>query len=133
VACQDPVIGVQWFDCRKLLNEKEQPMSTLPPDQPDNSDADDNSRSGAMNDQLRSDVASWRAARSESTAREPADFNVVPPVSATAPRPTVRAKRAKLASATAQSEPDKKKPFGMSYDGMSQADYISYMISRGAR
>jgi hypothetical protein len=82
----------------------------------------------AMKDQLRDDVTSWRAERSETAARESAELTV--PVVKPAPK---AAPRARKAAAPAQPVDVKKKPFGMSYDGMSQADYITYMISRGAR
>jgi hypothetical protein len=43
-------------------------------------------------------------------------------------------KRAKPASNEAKpASAADKKPFGMSYDGTSRADYIKQMISRGAR
>jgi len=84
----------------------------------------------AMNDQLRGDVTSWRAARSEAVAVASAEL-AGPAARVPMPKSVARRKHAKPVGA--QPATDKKKPFGMSYDGMSQADYISYMISRGAR
>jgi hypothetical protein len=87
-------------------------------------------QSDAMNDQLRSDVASWKASRSEETARR-ADISV--PVSKPVTSRPTRPRATKAVTVTPLATDGKKKPFGMSYDGMSQADYITYMISRGAR
>lgn len=87
----------------------------------------------AMKDQLRKDVASWRESRSEGSGRGATELSVavarsiVPPTNA-------KMKRAKPVPAETKSAPtDQKKPFGMSYDGTSRADYIKLMISRGAR
>jgi hypothetical protein len=52
--------------------------------------------------------------------------SIVPPT-------TARMKRAKPAAPEVKSASTEKKPFGMSYDGTSRADYIKLMISRGAR
>ena len=43
-------------------------------------------------------------------------------------RPSGQSCTAEAKSASAQ-----KKPFSMSYDGVTQADYITYMIARGTR
>ncbi len=86
----------------------------------------------AMKDQLRKDVASWREGRSEGSNRQATELSVavarsiVPPTNA-------RMKRAKPPAAEAKPSTTEKKPFGMSYDGTSRADYIKLMISRGAR
>lgn len=106
-------------------------MSIEPANEPDQPEIDPDGRSDAMKDQLRSDVTSWMTARSEAAVRpstEPRAPVATPPT----PKAASRAKQAKAAAAS-QSAVVKKKPFGMSYDGMSQADYITYMISRGAR
>jgi hypothetical protein len=88
-----------------------------------------NQQSDAMKDQLRKDVASWREGRAEGSPREGAELSVA----VAKPIPAPRAKRAKPAATPAEPETGKKKPFGMSYDGSTNADYINYMISRGAR
>lgn len=86
----------------------------------------------AMKDQLRKDVASWREGRSEGSGRGATELSVavarpiVPPT-------TARMKRAKPVPVESKSASTEKKPFGMSYDGTSRADYIKLMISRGAR
>ncbi|HEX3399289.1 MAG TPA: hypothetical protein VHT74_03070 [Acetobacteraceae bacterium] len=57
----------------------------------------------------------------------------VPMRTQSAAEPVKRAKRAKPAAAEAKPAGTVKKPFSMSYDGVTEADYITYMISRGAR
>jgi hypothetical protein len=96
--------------------------------EPANDQSDTDTQSAAMTDQLRNDVSSWKAARSDESVRQ-TDFSV--PV--TRPAATKPAPRAKKAVAPAPTADSKKKPFGMSYDGTSNADYINYRISRGAR
>lgn len=83
----------------------------------------------AMKDQLRKDVASWREGRADGSLAREAELSVA----VAKPVPAPRARRAKPATASPEPETAKKKPFGMSYDGSTNADYINYMISRGAR
>jgi hypothetical protein len=118
-------------------------MSTAPTDGPDDTDpmqADDTANddtanavtANAMKDQLQKDVASWREGRSEGSSRGATELSVavarsiVPPTNA-------RMKRAKPVTPEPKPATAEKKPFGMSYDGTSRADYIKLMISRGAR
>jgi hypothetical protein len=112
-------------------------MNTAPADEPmqaghgQTEDAHANDAADAMKDQLRKDVASWREGRSEGSGRAATELSVavarpiVPPT-------TARMRRAKPVAETKPSTTEKK-PFGMSYDGTSRADYIKLMISRGAR
>ncbi|MDR3534483.1 MAG: hypothetical protein P4L90_28460 [Rhodopila sp.] len=87
----------------------------------------------AMKDQLRKDVASWREGRSDGSGRQATELSVAVARSIVPPT-TARMKRAKPAAAPeAKPVTAEKKPFGMSYDGTSRADYIKLMISRGAR
>lgn len=88
----------------------------------------------AMKDQLRKDVASWREGRADGSNRQATELSVA--VARTiVPPTTAKMKRAKPAPETkaATTETTEKRPFGMSYDGTSRADYIKLMISRGAR
>ena len=92
-----------------------------------------NDAADALNEQLRKDVASWREGRADGTSRQATELSVavtrsiVPPTNA-------KMKRAKPpAAAQNTAAVAGKKPFGMSYDGTSRADYIKLMISRGAR
>jgi hypothetical protein len=113
-------------------------MSTQPADEPaqaDNSQPDPalvDDVTDAMKDQLRKDVASWREGRSDGSTRQATELSVavtrsiVPPTNA-------KMKRSKPAASEAKPATTGKKPFGMSYDGTSRADYIKLMISRGAR
>lgn len=90
--------------------------------------AENDGQSDSMKDQLRKDVASWREGRAEGSSHHATELSVA----VAKPAPAPRAKRAKPV-ATAVVTDAKKKPFGMSYDGSTNADYINYMISRGAR
>ena len=105
------------------------------PSQVDDAQVDDaqvDVAADAMKHQLRKDVASWREGRSETSGRGATELSVavarplVPPT-------TARMKRAKPVAAEVKPTSSEKKPFGMSYDGTSRADYIKLMISRGAR
>lgn len=104
---------------------------------PDNDEADPDNDAGkqadAMKDQLRKDVASWSAARSATHSRDAADASVPVPAQAPAAKPAARAKRVKPVPPDAAKPADAaRKPFRMSYDGVTEADYISYIIERGA-
>ncbi len=104
-------------------------MTINPADDQGDPNNEDDMRSEAMKNQLRSDVSSWKAGRSEESSRQAETA-----VSVTKPAPSRPATRAKTVKAVAtKPADDKKKPFSMSYDGTTQADYITYMISRGAR
>jgi hypothetical protein len=92
-------------------------------------DGDVDVQSDAMKDQLRKDVASWREGRADGSTRQATELSVA----VAKPAPAPRAKRVKPVAVAAEPEVAKKKPFGMSYDGSTNADYINYMISRGAR
>jgi hypothetical protein len=86
----------------------------------------------AMKDQLAKDVASWREGRSDGSARQATELSVAVTRSIVPPT-TAKMKRSKTVAPEAKSTTTVKKPFGMSYDGTSRADYIKLMISRGAR
>jgi hypothetical protein len=101
------------------------------PNQDDTSVSEDDG-GDALKDQLQKDVASWREGRADGSSRQATELSVavarsiVPPTSA-------KMKRAKPVAAEPTPATAGKKPFGMSYDGTSRADYIKLMISRGAR
>jgi len=95
-------------------------------DGPRHEDAD------AMKDQLRKDVASWREGRGEASGRGATELSVAVARS-TVPPTNAKMKRAKAPASEPKAPTTEKKPFGMSYDGTSRADYIKQMISRGAR
>ena len=98
----------------------------------ENNDGSRHDDADAMKDQLQKDVANWREGRSDSTARGATELSVAVARS-TVPPTNAKMKRAKPAAATPKAPTTDKKPFGMSYDGTSRADYIKLMISRGAR
>jgi hypothetical protein len=86
----------------------------------------------ALKDQLRKDVASWREGRADGSSRQATELSVAVARSIVPPA-TAKMKRAKPVAAETKTATAEKKPFGMSYDGTSRADYIKLMISRGAR
>jgi hypothetical protein len=109
-------------------------MSKTPTSETDHPDDAPDRQADAMKDQLRKDVASWSAARSGASVRQAEEFSVpaVQVVRQPAPQPAKRVRRAK--PTTPEVNPSaQKKPFSMSYDGVTQADYITYMIARGTR
>jgi hypothetical protein len=91
-------------------------------------------QANVMKDQLRKEVAVWNATRSEGSARQEADFNA-PAAPRPSPRPTAKqVKRAKpVETPVAKPVGAPKKPFSMSYDGVTDAEHIKYIIARGAR
>jgi hypothetical protein len=108
-------------------------MSMAPVNDETEADGDSGKQTEAMKDQLRKDVASWSAARSATYSRDAADSTVPVPPQPPAAKPAPRAKRAKPAAPDAAKPVDAaRKPFRMSYDGITEADYISYIIQRGA-
>jgi hypothetical protein len=106
----------------------------LPPG-PDQNDperqADD--QANVMKDQLRKEVALWNASRDETSARQVAEISVPPPPRQAA-RAARQASRAKpVAAPAAKPEGAPRKPFSMAFDGVTDAEHISYMIARGRR
>ena len=86
----------------------------------------------ALKDQLRKDVASWREGRADGSSRQATELSVAV-ARAIVPPTTAKMKRAKPAPIEPAQAAVGKKPFGMSYDGTSRAEYIKLMIARGAR
>jgi hypothetical protein len=86
----------------------------------------------ALKDQLRKDVASWREGRADGSSRQATELSVAV-ARAIVPPTTAKMKRAKPTPVEPAQAAGEKKPFGMSYDGTSRAEYIKLMISRGAR
>jgi hypothetical protein len=104
-------------------------MSMPPANNETDADRESSKQADAMKDRLRKDVASWSAARSATYNRDTA---MPPPPSAPATQQPARAKRSKQAAQTSGNTiAAAKKPFRMSYDGVTEADYISYIIERG--
>jgi hypothetical protein len=109
------------------------PMSLEPGVDQDDTERQADKQANVMKDQLRKEVAQWNAARDDTSGRQAADFSV-PAAPPAVPRPVKRASRAKPV-ATPEPNPATaaKKPFSMSFDGVTDKEHISYMIARGAR
>ena len=108
-------------------------MNNAPANDETDEDREAGKQADAMKVQLRKDVASWSAARSATYSRETADASAPVPPEPPAAKPATRAKRMKAAAIDAAKPADTaRKPFRMSYDGVTEADYISYIIERGA-
>lgn len=106
-------------------------------DQQPNHDQDDHERqadqqASVMKTQLRKEVALWNATRDDNSARQTAEV-AVPAAPRPSPRAAKAAKTSKAAARTAKQVATPKKPFSMSYDGVTDAQHIKYMIARGAR
>jgi hypothetical protein len=108
-------------------------MTSLPEGHDDEGAQEADRQADAMKAQLRKDVDSWSKARGEpSTALiAEADTSVArkPPSSPPASKP----KKAATPKAAPAEVAISKKPFSMSYGGVTAAEYIQYMIDRGLR
>ena len=104
-------------------------MSHTPADEVPDRDTDRQKQ--AMHDQLRADVASWSATRSNEATRSVEEFRVTATPPAT--RRASRAKSAASAAPEAKTVAAVKKPFSMFYDGVTTKEHIAYRIARGAR
>jgi hypothetical protein len=81
--------------------------------------------------QLKQDVRSWSARENDATDRA-ADATLV--VAAKHAKAATTRKRAKPAAQPAEpAAPTKGRPFSMSYEGVSNAQYLAGRIARGAR
>jgi hypothetical protein len=108
-------------------------MSLPPGHEEDDTERQADKQANVMKDQLRKEVAMWNAARDDASGRQVADLSVAA-TSVPAPRAVKRASRAKPAAAPTPTPADtKKKPFSMSFDGVTDAEHISYMIARRTR
>jgi hypothetical protein len=94
-------------------------------------DAEIDRQQDAMKDQLRKDVASWSASRSNEASGMAT--RVPSPVKPSASAPATRAPRQKAKVAAAAPVPAENKPFKMSYDGTTDRDYIAARLKLGAR
>ena len=107
-------------------------MSTVPEGQDNQPNRDADARADAMKAQLRKDVESWSRARNEASPRDAVEPSA-PAVRPASPKPATRARTPKRAPPAAVPAGAKSKPFSMSYDGSTSAEYIQYMIDRGAK
>jgi hypothetical protein len=109
----------------------------MDPGPDDEMDRDAQMQADAMKAQLRKDVVSWSKARAEETQLL-TDSPMVPPVAPPAAKPAPAKSTAARAAKQAAAAPKKAantagKPFRMSYSGGTTADYIKYMLDRGAK
>jgi len=108
-------------------------MSIAPTDATNHADGDTDRQADAMSVQLKEAAALWSAERSGESARRATELSVS---AASQPllQPAKRVKRTVSVPPDANKPPTgTKKPFTMSYDGVTEADYITYMIARGTR
>ncbi len=107
-------------------------MSTAPYSQDGDLEQGADRQADAMKAQLRKDVASWSKARNETPEQL-----IVEPSAQPARQPSLlsaaKPRKSKRTASAVQTAPLSTKPFSMSYDGGTTADYIQYMIDRGAR
>ncbi len=95
---------------------------------PVNDDAEAVKTENAMKNALEGDAASWAAAKNAPLAEQAAAAFKTPVVKrAAAP------KKPKVEAAAPAVVPVVKKPFSMSYDGVTTAQHIQHMIDNGAR
>lgn len=95
-------------------------------------DRDDESQRDALQTRLRKDVVSWSATRSDEASRRIEEFPV-PIVQPAARRASARKTLPQSVTSDPKPVGQPKKPFSMSYDGVTTAEHIAYRISRGAR
>jgi hypothetical protein len=107
-------------------------MSTVAQGQDDDAERDADAQADAMKAQLRKDVASWSKARGEASPRIAAEPSA-PAVRQPSAKPVARPRNTKPAAPVATPAGSSSKPYRMSYDGGTTADYIQYMIDRGAK
>lgn len=87
----------------------------------------------AMKAQLRKDVNSWSKARSEPSTALIAETDTSVARKPPSSPPASKAKKAAIPKPAPTEVPVSKKPFSMSYGGVTAAEYIQYMLDRGLR
>jgi cell division septation protein DedD len=87
----------------------------------------------AMKVQLRKDVDSWSKARSEPSTALIAEASTPVARKPPASPPATKAKKPASPKPTTDNVGVSKRPFSMSYGGLTAADYIQYMLDRGLR
>jgi hypothetical protein len=96
----------------------------------DDADRDGDRETDAMQARLHKDIDSWSSARADDMAHPAGEFPA-----AAIPAPS-KARRKAVVTPAPAAKPEiagAKKPFSMSYGGVSTAEHIAYRISRGAR
>jgi hypothetical protein len=110
----------------------EQPDLHTPAPQAEEPAADDSAANTArFAAQLKQDVRSWSARENDAVDRA-ADATLAM-AAKQAKAATVRKRTKPAAKPAAAAEPQKGRPFSMSYEGVSNAQYLAGRIARGAR
>ena len=92
-----------------------------------------------MKDRLSKEVASWSKERRQQPRerRQPPDEAAVeqlrPVIQQRSPRQAGEPKKSSAPPRAAKVGSARSKPFSMSFDGMSQAEYTKYLLNRGSR
>jgi hypothetical protein len=89
-------------------------------------------QTASMKAQLSKDVAAWSKERREPPADRAAE-SPRPALERTSPQPAASPKKRNAVPSPAKPAGTRAKPFRMSYDGVTQAEYIQYMLDRGSR
>ena len=89
-------------------------------------------RVNSMQDQLSREAASWSKDRRERVS-EPVIQPSPPVIERSSVRPTRGSKDTSAPSVAAKGRGTGSKPFSMSYDGMTQAEYMRHLLERGSR
>lgn len=107
-------------------------MTNPPRSNDDEAQQETDRQADLMKAQLRKDVDAWSKARNERTTEQGAEA-AASVVRKPSPPPKAAAASKPAAKPVAKTSTGPKKPFSMSYDGVTSAEYIQYMIDRGSR
>ena len=108
-------------------------MTNPPKDHDDEGQREADRQADAMKVQLRKDVDSWSKARSEPSTALVAEADTAVARKPTSAPPASKARKAATPKPVPVEVATGKKPFSMSYGGVTAAEYIQYMIDRGLR
>jgi len=107
-------------------------MSAKPDVGKDEEGADAQRQADAMQDQLSKEVASWSKERRQQPG-EAVSTPSQPAVQRRSPRSAGETVKSSASPRAAKSAEARSKPFSMSYDGMTQAEYARYRRDLGSR
>ena len=108
-------------------------MTNPPEGQNDEGQREADRQADAMKAQLRKDVDSWSKGRSEPSTALVAEADTAVARKPASSPPASKAKKAATPKPVPTEVATSKKPFSMSYGGVTAAEYIQYMIDRGLR
>jgi hypothetical protein len=98
----------------------------------DEEDREAEQKAASLKDQLSKDVAAWSKGRREQSAEHAAELRQ-PVIKRPSPHRASRTKKPNASPPAVKPGGARSKPFSMSYDGMTQAEYIQYLLDRGSR